>query len=60
MIPITWAIAAVLVVLLAGYAVGRRQGIKWGRKLGQAESCIYLRHQSLQEGVCKICDRTYD
>lgn len=59
MMPVTWMILAILMVLLVGYAAGRRQGIRRGRYMGNAESRIRLRQESLREGVCKICDRTF-
>lgn len=60
MVPVSWVLLMILTVLLIGYATGRRQGVRWGRNLGRAESSLTLRQESLRTGICKICDRAYD
>ncbi|WP_018133351.1 hypothetical protein [Effusibacillus pohliae] len=60
MIAVLWMLVLLLVCLFIGYTVGRRQGMRWGRKLGEAETCIRLRQESLSAGRCKICDQTYE
>ncbi|TCS75830.1 hypothetical protein EDD64_10512 [Effusibacillus lacus] len=58
MIPVSWVLLLLLVAILGAFAVGRRMGIQWGRRLGETESKIRLRQESLEAGQCKICDQT--
>ncbi|ASS75385.1 hypothetical protein CIG75_10540 [Tumebacillus algifaecis] len=51
--------ALFLLVVLIGYALGRRVGHVAGMREGRILSHIELREESLRKGVCPICDKSY-
>lgn len=45
---------------LAGYIIGRRNGIREGRELEESYGPLAVRKKSLQEGRCLICGSSLD
>jgi hypothetical protein len=60
MLTYAWLVIVLLLMILMGYAAGRRQGIQAGRRIGKAEANIVLREESIRSGHCKTCDRIYE
>lgn len=50
-------IAAALLLVLLGFAAGRRLGISEGRRLGEREAAIALRERAYAAGACPLCGR---
>jgi len=53
---VLYALLALLVVGLAGFAVGRRLGYRDGMKYGRSLNKLELREHSLRQGYCLVCD----
>lgn len=47
--------AAVLALVLTGYAFGRRIGLAEGRERGRDELLIDLRQRAYESGDCPVC-----
>ncbi|RKD34511.1 hypothetical protein [Thermohalobacter berrensis] len=47
----------ILLVFLAGYSIGRRQGIKEGFIQGSNYAPISIRNKMLKKGKCPICNK---
>lgn len=60
MLTYAWLVILILLLILTGYATGRRQGIQAGRRMGHAEANLRLREESIRSGRCKTCDRIYE
>lgn len=50
-------LAGALLLVLIGFAAGRRLGISEGRLLGEREAAIVLRERAHAAGVCPLCGR---
>jgi len=52
-------IIIVSVLLLIGYATGRRVGIKEGMKKGMAQNSISFKLESYYNNICPLCRRNH-
>ncbi|MGE5653360.1 MAG: hypothetical protein ACM3ZQ_03700 [Bacillota bacterium] len=53
----TWGLLAVI-AFVAGYWLGRREGLRLGEVKGRAVGPLELREQALRDGICPICSET--
>jgi hypothetical protein len=49
-----------LIGFLAGFYTGRRRGIKEGEEIASSYCPLELRKQSLEGGICVICNSSVD
>lgn len=50
-------LAGALLLVLLGFAAGRRLGISEGRRLGEREAAIAMRERAYAAGACLVCGR---